>query len=119
MWRDLFVSTRNRGRGGEGESPGGAGKQIRRTAPKVRENPGSTSTTARRADEEKQVKPRPSGEAKASGTSPANAPRNVSRETWLPPAEEDWKEPTAADTPIGAEAERAVRILHKQGQHLR
>jgi len=65
------------------------------------------------------VKPRPSGEAKASGATPANAPRNVSRETWLPPAEEAWTEPTAADTPIGAEAQRAVRILHKQGQHLR
>ena len=28
-------------------------------------------------------------------------------------AEEPWTGPTAADTPIGAEAERAVRLLHK------
>lgn len=60
--------------------------------------------------------PRPPGD----GTSPANPSRNVSRETWLPPADEPWKEPTAADTPIGAEAERAVRLLHNaKGQTLR
>ncbi|MDX1893174.1 ParA family protein [Mycolicibacterium sp. 050158] len=33
--------------------------------------------------------------------------------------EAEWKEPTAADTPIGAEAERAVRLLHKaKGEQL-
>ena len=47
----------------------------------------------------------------------ANDPRgggsDVSRETWRPPTDDEaWKEPVAIDTPIGAEAERAVRILH-------
>ncbi len=43
---------------------------------------------------------------------------NVSRETWdggVPPAEvpaEVWPDPPTVDTPIGAEAERAVRLLH-------
>jgi chromosome partitioning protein len=50
------------------------------------------------------------------GDSPESArPRtdaDVSRETWQPPAEAEWVEPTVADTPIGAEAERAVRLLH-------
>ncbi len=29
-----------------------------------------------------------------------------------PPPTDTWSEPTALDTPIGAEAERAVRLLH-------
>ncbi|MEU0497184.1 ParA family protein [Mycobacterium sp. NPDC006124] len=62
------------------------------------------------------MKLRQNREAKAA----AAEPRNVSRETWLPPADEAWQEPTTADTPIGAEAERAVRILHNaKGQQLR
>jgi chromosome partitioning protein len=48
----------------------------------------------------------------------ASTAAHVSRETWQPPAEEAWQQPIA-DTPIGAEAERAVRILHKaKGSHL-
>ena len=43
---------------------------------------------------------------------PPKSSANVSRETWQPPAEEAWKNPAVADTPIGAEAERAVRLLH-------
>jgi chromosome partitioning protein len=39
---------------------------------------------------------------------------HVSRETWDggPPPAEVWPDPPAVDTPIGAEAERAVRLLH-------
>ena len=64
--------------------------------------------------------PRPIGEGNAPGSTPSNPPPNVSRETWLPPADEPWKDPAVADTPIGAEAERAVRLLHTaKGQQLR
>ncbi|MBJ7337089.1 MAG: ParA family protein [Mycolicibacterium sp.] len=43
---------------------------------------------------------------------PPTPKSNVSRETWQPPADEAWKSPAVVDTPIGAEAERAVRLLH-------
>ena len=60
--------------------------------------------------------PPPNGEG---DTPQPTAPLDVSRETWQPPVEEEWKEPAAADTPIGAEAERAVRLLHSaKGKHL-
>ncbi|MDT5339941.1 MAG: chromosome partitioning protein [Mycobacterium sp.] len=55
--------------------------------------------------------PPPIGEGNAPGSTPSNPQRDVSRETWQPPADEAWKNPVA-DTPIGAEAERAVRLLH-------
>jgi chromosome partitioning protein len=42
---------------------------------------------------------------------------NVSRETWTPPPDPAWADPVAADTPIGAEAERAVRMLHGAKRH--
>ncbi|MGE2714362.1 ParA family protein [Mycolicibacterium litorale] len=52
----------------------------------------------------------------------SRAPRGggrVSRETWptpakeaAPPAAQDWQNDAVIDTPIGAEAERAVRLLH-------
>jgi chromosome partitioning protein len=58
------------------------------------------------------VTPPPRGAGEAPGAQPPESSPNVSRETWPPPVEEAWKEPTAADTPIGAEAERAVRLLH-------
>jgi chromosome partitioning protein len=37
---------------------------------------------------------------------------NVSRETWTPDPGDSWRPDDIADTPIGAEAERAVRVLH-------
>jgi chromosome partitioning protein len=42
---------------------------------------------------------------------------HVSRETWTPPPDPAWADPVAADTPIGAEAERAVRMLHGAKRH--
>ncbi len=64
------------------------------------------------------MKPSSMGAEDARDAPPPTA-ADVSRETWQPPAEEPWQEPIAADTPIGAEAERAVRILHKaKGSHL-
>ncbi|MGH3643477.1 MAG: ParA family protein [Mycobacterium sp.] len=64
--------------------------------------------------------PPPRGAGEAPDAQPLKPSPNVSRETWQPPVEEAWKEPTAADTPIGAEAERAVRILHNaKGRQLR
>ncbi|KAB7754622.1 chromosome partitioning protein [Mycolicibacterium phlei DSM 43071] len=36
----------------------------------------------------------------------------VSRETWTDPVDPAWPDATAVDTPIGAEAERAVKLLH-------
>jgi chromosome partitioning protein len=50
--------------------------------------------------------------------SPSPDDADVSRETWAPPSDPGWVDQTA-DTPIGAEAERAVRVLHgAKGQHL-
>ncbi|HYO04474.1 MAG TPA: ParA family protein [Mycobacterium sp.] len=63
--------------------------------------------------------PPPTGEGNAPGATSPTPPPNVSRETWQPPADEAWKNPAVADTPIGAEAERAVRVLHgAKGQQL-
>jgi chromosome partitioning protein len=41
-------------------------------------------------------------------------PPDVSRETWneAPASTDEWSDPAGLDTPIGAEAERAVRLLH-------
>ena len=43
----------------------------------------------------------------------AAAPADVSRETWpaVSPSE-TWSEDAGNDTPIGVEAERAMRLLH-------
>jgi chromosome partitioning protein len=42
---------------------------------------------------------------------------DVSRETWATPQPEGWvPEDIISDTPIGAEAERAVRVLHAGGR---
>ncbi|GFG53404.1 chromosome partitioning protein [Mycolicibacterium agri] len=41
---------------------------------------------------------------------------DVSRETWTEGQAESWVADEAVDTPIGAEAERAVRLLHARGQ---
>jgi chromosome partitioning protein len=118
MWRELFDSTRNRSRGGE-VRPVGSGPTIDVGADRngrtehVREDARQTVATGEPADEEEErVKPPPAGAEDARDTSPATSPARVSRETWMPPVQEEWKEPTVADTPIGAEAERAVRLLH-------
>ena len=37
---------------------------------------------------------------------------DVSRETWEGPPRESWADQAGIDTPIGAEAERAVKLLH-------
>ena len=134
MWRELFESARNRGRGGEIDSGSGlpaveTGGQERsdrgiesdgqersdggvKPAGHEPRNAGRTITTAESVDEEEQVTPPPRGAGEAPDAQPPKSSPNVSRETWQPPVEEAWKEPTAADTPIGAEAERAVRLLH-------
>jgi chromosome partitioning protein len=112
MWRELFDSSRNRGRRGEGEPFGSRRQTFGGAAEPDRAKPGPTTITAQRVDEEEQVTPPPIGEGSAPEPAPQNPPPNVSRETWQPPADEAWKTPTVADTPIGAEAERAVRLLH-------
>ena len=56
--------------------------------------------------------PPPIGTGGARGSAAPRPPATVSRETWQPPASEPWKSAAIADTPIGAEAERAVRVLH-------
>ena len=60
---------------------------------------------------------RPAGAAAAPSQRDVSRETNqphVSRETWEggPPPAEVWPDPPAVDTPIGAEAERAVRLLH-------
>ena len=94
-----------------GSHPKGGSAQPASLLREVRPDAGSTNTTAQGAYEEEQVTPPPKGEGKSPDPGPQLTSRNVSRETWLPPAEETWKDPVA-DTPIGAEAERAVRLLH-------
>jgi len=68
--------------------------------------------------------PEPAGAAAVSGGTPAPSPEpasvdasenpDVSRETWdgAPGPADVWTDPPAVDTPIAAEAERAVRMLH-------
>jgi chromosome partitioning protein len=53
------------------------------------------------------------GASTAGGSSPdATQHPDVSRETWTAAPQESWAEEAGFDTPIGAEAERAVRLLH-------
>ena len=68
--------------------------------------------------------PEPAGAAAGSGGTRAPSPEpasvdasenpDVSRETWdgAPGPADVWTDPPAVDTPIAAEAERAVRMLH-------
>lgn len=64
-------------------------------------------------------------DASGGGAGGGPAPTGVSRETWPTSAaptpavpNQDWQNDAVIDTPIGAEAERAVRLLHSatQGQ---
>jgi chromosome partitioning protein len=52
------------------------------------------------------------------GTPPVGATdtTDVSRETWRKPRPEGWVPDDVGDTPIGAEAERAVRLLHVEAR---
>ena len=117
MWRELLDSARNRGRsdarfgsGGHARSdPGyGSGGQERGIE-------AGSVTTANTADEEKQVKRSPIGDGNAGSApdpTPLNPGPNVSRETWRASSDGSWKDDAVVDTPIAAEAERAVRLLH-------
>jgi chromosome partitioning protein len=70
------------------------------------------------------MKPPPEHDANVPGAGPSAAapnvsrettppaPANVSRETWPAGTDGAWPVDDIADTPIGAEAERAVRLLH-------
>ena len=65
------------------------------------------------------MSPIPEG-APAAGGSPPEATQSpdVSRETWTSTPPESWADEAELDTPIGAEAERAVRLLHAAQGHL-
>jgi chromosome partitioning protein len=65
------------------------------------------------------MNPVPEG-APTPGGAPRDAtqPPDVSRETWTSPPPESWADEAELDTPIGAEAERAVRLLHAAQGHL-
>jgi len=53
------------------------------------------------------------GVSTAGGAPPDTTQRtDVSRETWDAASKESWGDKAGLDTPIGAEAERAVRLLH-------
>jgi chromosome partitioning protein len=59
------------------------------------------------------MSPVPEGAATPGGAPPETGQRpDVSRETWTPAPPESWADEAGLDTPIGAEAERAVRLLH-------
>ncbi len=58
------------------------------------------------------MSPVPEGVPTHGGASPESAERmDVSRETWAASEKQTWAESAGIDTPIGAEAERAVRLL--------
>ena len=95
VWRGLLESARNRGhRAARGAATGAS--------------PDDTS------GQEKRMNPVPEG----GGTPPVGAAEStdVSRETWTDPRPEGWVSDDISDTPIGAEAERAVRLLHAGGR---
>ena len=83
-----------------------------------RGKPRPVSSRQRTSGQEKQMSPTPdAGGAVAGG--PPGAPTigatehgDVSRETWNGAPAEPWNDPVGVDTPIGAEAERAVRLMH-------
>ena len=54
------------------------------------------------------------------GEAPPDATQrpDVSRETWTSPPPGSWADEAGLDTPIGAEAERAVRLMHAAQGHL-
>ncbi|MGA5462522.1 ParA family protein [Mycobacterium sp. NPDC050041] len=62
----------------------------------------------------------PTGAAGPRAGGPAQPPRDVSRETWQRGGSGGaWTDDAGIDTPIGAEAERAVRLLHTAKGQLR
>src|SRR4051812_7535097 len=95
MWRGLLESARHRSqRAARGNETGA--------------RPVGTS------GQEKGMNPVPdSGGAPPTG---ATDTANVSRETWTKPRPEGWVPDDVGDTPIGAEAERAVRLLHAEAR---
>src|SRR4051794_23206758 len=100
MWRDLFDSSRNRGRGGEDGARGASAQAVVRGSRAGRlgdaaQDPERRPVESGPVEEEQRVKPSPTG---AEDVRDALSASDVSRETWLPPAEEAWQEPTAADT---------------------
>src|SRR3984893_3570261 len=65
------------------------------------------------------MSPVPEGGRTPRGTAPDETQRpDVSRATWTPTPPESWTDEAELDTPIGAEAERAVRLLHAAQGHL-
>jgi chromosome partitioning protein len=63
--------------------------------------------------------PVPEGAPTPGGAVPDATQRpDVSRETWTSTPPESWADEAEIDTPIGAEAERAVRLLHAAQGHL-
>jgi chromosome partitioning protein len=65
------------------------------------------------------MSPVPEGAPTPGGAAPDATQRpDVSRETWTPTPPESWADEAELDTPIGAEAERAVRLLHAAQGHL-
>jgi chromosome partitioning protein len=59
------------------------------------------------------MNPVPESAPAPTGTSPRESQRpDVSRETWVGATAETWAGATELDTPIGAEAQRAMQLLH-------
>jgi chromosome partitioning protein len=57
----------------------------------------------------------PEGEAPHPGAAPTPAATDVSRETWTGDvSRETWTDEAELDTPIGAEAQRAMQLLHSR-----
>src|SRR5215208_4447378 len=100
MWRGLLGSTRDRRRGAAGLN-------------------GSSSQPLATNGQEARMSPVPEGVPTPGEARSGAAQRpDVSRETWTAAHPESWADEAAFDTPIGAEAERAVRLLHAAKGHL-
>nr|WP_276009270.1 AAA family ATPase [[Mycobacterium] manitobense] len=124
MWRGLSRSTGDRGRGaarGEEAEIGSVGTNGQENS--MRPGPDSERTGPRGGAAPvpptgAAVPPRASvaGPPAGGGSQP---PRDVSRETWQRGGSGGaWTDDAGIDTPIGAEAERAVRLLHTTQGHL-
>ena len=89
---------------------------ARRRAPSG-QRPNGKETRMSSVPEPVGAAPKPGAASAPPPASPSTAGSerpDVSRETWdgAPAPADAWTDPPAVDTPIGAEAERAVRLLH-------
>src|SRR5262245_59660289 len=106
MWRELVEAARHRGRR--------ASREV-----EARVEPASSNGEAKQVSSTAEGGARVVDETVDGGAAPtAVESDDVPRETWDGAATETWDDPAGLDTPIGAEAQRAVRVMHGAQGHL-